>query len=76
MSSRILTQVTNEHPQSTLSSGPAFVFVEKRSSASNREFKNASAIIHEHCKNEWPSDFEMRAYCEKKQFDALEELQK
>ena len=33
-----------------------------------------SSLIKQHCANEWPSDFQMRAFCEKQQSEALAQL--
>ena len=33
-----------------------------------------ASLIKQHCANEWPADFQMRAFCEKQQSDALDQL--
>ncbi len=37
---------------------------------------DAETVIRSKCIEEWPNDFRMQAYCEKKQYEALQKLQK
>lgn len=45
-----------------------------RSTAEPPSDANAAAMIRSKCSSEWPDDFRMRDYCEKKQIEALREL--
>lgn len=47
-----------------------------RVSPSSDEYANAEHIIKKHCENEWPDDFNMRAYCIDEQTRALNLLKK
>ena len=38
------------------------------------EEPNAAEIIRDKCKKEWPDDFQMRNYCEDRQWEGLEKL--
>jgi hypothetical protein len=40
------------------------------------EFAGADDIIARHCEQEWPDDFNMRAYCMQQQQQALENLKR
>lgn len=31
-------------------------------------------IVRRHCTQEWPEDFDMRAFCERKQFEGIRKL--
>ena len=42
--------------------------------ASKDDYAGAEEIIREHCEQEWPEDFQMRAYCIDEQEKALESL--
>ncbi|MEJ2082073.1 MAG: hypothetical protein P8Y94_07835 [Acidobacteriota bacterium] len=44
------------------------------SAKTNSEKLDVAAEIKEHCAEEWPDDFSMRAYCQKKAVESLQEL--
>ena len=37
-------------------------------------YSDAEVVITQHCESQWPSDFEMRLHCEKKQREAVDRL--
>ena len=51
---------------------------DQRTLASNASAQNKTASIEttisRHCQNEWPADYEMRAYCERQQREGVREL--
>jgi hypothetical protein len=44
--------------------------------ASDDEYGDYDRIIHDKCAQDWPTDYEMRAYCEKQQRDGLRNLRR
>jgi hypothetical protein len=40
----------------------------------NAEFNDADSVIVAHCKSKWATDFEMQAYCQKQQNEAVSKL--
>ena len=47
---------------------------QERNTSMDTGTENSEAVIKEHCREEWPNDFEMRVYCEKQQRDGVQTL--
>ena len=44
--------------------------------AAAQAYLGSAGVIREHCKQDWPSDFVMRRYCEEQQRKGLEQLKR
>lgn len=66
---RILTLAAISHSDAHISSS-AMTHEESQLEDSD----TANQMIEDHCKEQWPDDFRMRAYCEQQQRSALEQL--